>query len=335
MPEKATLIKRKIGIDILKGICAVLVVLVHFPFLGMGGKILTVIARVAVPVFFMCSGYFLKKTEESNKSFIIGKIIHIGKITIVACILYIGYTIYCEGIGYVISEINIVNLAKVLVFNAPQISSFHLWFLFALIYTYALYYLMCKLRLQKVKLLIAIMCFLVNLIVREALFMVGIDILAQFVRNAYFFGLPLFIVGTWIRDSKEHLQKIKIRKWCILSILGLVLSILENHFLCEYTLELSFGTILYAVGVFIIALKYQGGDVLKFAYLGEKCSLYIYVIHIIVGTLVFKCIATQVSCYWIATLLTLLISVAISVVIAFIKDKMVSNSNIINIREVS
>lgn len=330
MPGEVTLIKRKIGIDILKGICAVLVVFIHFPFLGIGGKIITVIARVAVPIFFMCSGYFLRKTDECNKSVIIEKIIHIGKITIVACILYIGYSIYREGVGYVISEINIVNLAKALIFNAPQISSFHLWFLFALIYVYVLYYLMCKLRLQRFKLMIAIVCFAVNLIIREILFALGIDILVQFVRNAYFFGLPLFIVGTLVRDSMKHLQKIETRKWYILAISGLVLSILENHFLCDYTLELSFGTIIFAVGLFIIALNYQGGDVLKFAYLGEKCSLYIYVVHIIIGTLVFKYVATQASYYWTATLLTVFISVLISVALAFTKDKIANNSNAIN-----
>ena len=50
--------KRKAGIDILKGLCAILVILIHFPFLGIGGKIITIVARCAVPVFFMCSGFF-------------------------------------------------------------------------------------------------------------------------------------------------------------------------------------------------------------------------------------------------------------------------------------
>lgn len=314
--------KREIGIDILRGICAALIVLLHFPFLGMAGKIVSIIARVAVPVFFMCSGYFLNKIGECDSFIIKKKVFHIIKIIIPAVILYIGYTIYREGIRYVISEINIANLAKLIVFNAPQISSMHLWFLFALVYVYIIYFAMCKLKFQRFKILIAALCLAVNLLIREVLFALGIDILAQFVRNAYFFGLPFFIIGTWIRDSKDWLQKIETGKWCAMAVCGLIVSILENHFLCNYTLELGFGTIIYAVSVFVVALRYKGGDILKLAYLGKKCSLYMYVIHFIVGTLVFKWIATEASHFWIATLMTLFISTVISIVLALVVDKM-------------
>ncbi len=46
------------GLDVLKCICAFLVVCIHAAFLGDVGKIVEVIARIAVPIFFMITGFF-------------------------------------------------------------------------------------------------------------------------------------------------------------------------------------------------------------------------------------------------------------------------------------
>lgn len=313
-------IDRKIGIDILKGISAILIVLLHFPFTGMIGKSISVVARIAVPIFFMCSGYFLKKEDECSWRVIRRKVLHILKITIFAVILYIGYTIYREGIGYVLSELNPANALKVFIFNAPQISSFHLWFLISLIYSYILYYIICRFKLVRFKLWIAVGGIAVNLLVREVLYALGIDILPQFVRNAYFFGLPFFIAGTIIRDSKDYLNNATLGKCYAIAAAGLLLSGFENHFLCAYTLEVSLGTIIYSVSTFVIALQYKGKDIFKLAYLGRKCSLYMYIIHIIVGTMTFKVLVTQTSEMWIGTCVTLVITILISLILSFIEN---------------
>lgn len=51
--------KRNNGIDILRFLCAFFVVCIHAPFLGIAGSYIKAIDRIAVPVFFICSGYFL------------------------------------------------------------------------------------------------------------------------------------------------------------------------------------------------------------------------------------------------------------------------------------
>lgn len=316
--------KRRVGIDILKGLCAILVILIHFPFPGIGGTIITIIARCAVPVFFMCSGFFLKKKDENNEAILCKKLKHVGKIIVFSVILYILYTIYCNGIEYVFSEINILNFLKLFIFNAPQISSMHLWFLFALFYSYILYFLLCKFNLQKYKLVIAAMGRTVNLMVREFAFALGVDILPQFVRNAYFFGLPFFILGTQIRDSEKELQTLQTSKCVAIAIIGLALSILENKFIGDYTLELSVGTIVFSVCIFALALRYNRNGLPKLEYLGENCSLYIYVIHFIVGTMVFNLIPVNAGELWIDTVLTVVISVLISIILSLIINRLKS-----------
>lgn len=51
--------KRNIGIDILRFVCAFLVVCIHVPFPGVVGGCIKAVARIAAPIFFMSTGYFL------------------------------------------------------------------------------------------------------------------------------------------------------------------------------------------------------------------------------------------------------------------------------------
>lgn len=59
--------QREIGLDILRGIAAFLVVCIHFPLEVRGGNYLDGLARVAVPLFFVFSGYFYQNTVKRNR----------------------------------------------------------------------------------------------------------------------------------------------------------------------------------------------------------------------------------------------------------------------------
>ena len=55
-------------VDILKALCAFLVVCIHAPFPGIVGDYFTALSRVAVPIFFMITGYYYAYTVKQNKS---------------------------------------------------------------------------------------------------------------------------------------------------------------------------------------------------------------------------------------------------------------------------
>ena len=55
---------RNNNLDILKTICAFLVICIHIPFPGSVGAIITPLARIAVPIFFMITGYFYNRTSK-------------------------------------------------------------------------------------------------------------------------------------------------------------------------------------------------------------------------------------------------------------------------------
>lgn len=79
--------ERNYSIDVLKFICAVLVVIIHTEWNYQ--QLVLPIAKCAVPCFFIISGYLLFdktgiKPERLNRN-----LIHIGKITLWASFLFI------------------------------------------------------------------------------------------------------------------------------------------------------------------------------------------------------------------------------------------------------
>lgn len=51
---------RNYTLDLLKGICAVLVVFIHAKFPTNIGEFIVVFSGMAVPIFFLTSGFFLR-----------------------------------------------------------------------------------------------------------------------------------------------------------------------------------------------------------------------------------------------------------------------------------
>ncbi|MGN0417948.1 acyltransferase family protein [Anaerostipes faecalis] len=63
------------NIDILKAICAFLIVCIHILFQGVAGEYFTSLTRIAMPIFFMITGYFYFDVVKK-----VGKIRQIKKI---------------------------------------------------------------------------------------------------------------------------------------------------------------------------------------------------------------------------------------------------------------
>lgn len=123
------------GIDLFKFVAALLVVAIHVDPLSSyseyGNYILCrVIARVAVPFFFIASGYFfaLKSSDnKKNKEVLYAFIKKIGWLYLVAIIMYLPLNIYK---GDFTNPFTLLEGIKAIVFNG---TFYHLWYLPALI----------------------------------------------------------------------------------------------------------------------------------------------------------------------------------------------------------
>lgn len=96
------LLRRYDGIDILKAICAFLIVCIHCPFPGEVGWYVVALARIAVPIFFMITGFFYDGTVTRNDRgkkmkkmavllcFVAPILVYLVSITFVLCVRLVG-----------------------------------------------------------------------------------------------------------------------------------------------------------------------------------------------------------------------------------------------------
>lgn len=76
------------NIDVLKTVCAFLIVCIHAPFPGIAGEYFTALSRIAVPIFFMITGYLypsvvqregqVRQIKKILRLFFMGNAIYLG-----------------------------------------------------------------------------------------------------------------------------------------------------------------------------------------------------------------------------------------------------------------
>ncbi len=91
MDIKSSIMHRNLGIDILRLICAFLVVFIHYPFQSGIGNDLSAICRIAVPIFFIITGFYYIDTEKKKPNNLIIKTIKIVFI-IKFCLYFVEYS---------------------------------------------------------------------------------------------------------------------------------------------------------------------------------------------------------------------------------------------------
>lgn len=230
------------SIDALKVIASLLVICIHTnPFYYINPSlaliIKDIIARTAVPFFFITSGYFfslkLEKTDNAKKA-LLHRIYWLMRIYLLWSLIYWVYefiNIFSNGSTFRI------NLKTILLFFRDFFilgNFIHLWFLPSLIISTIFIALYHKFMFHKRKVLILIIlllyivgamgdCYYVffqnNKFIKLLLLLFGNT------RNGIFFGIPLFSMGYII----SFINAEKIRKYCsYMLLLSLVLLFYEG-----------------------------------------------------------------------------------------------------------
>lgn len=137
--NRAEQIKRTrfVGLDILKTICAFLVICIHCPFEGEFGAYFISLARIGVPIFLMITGFFYPKIIKENKTKV--QVIKILKLVLISNFIFFLWNIFkClifnESLTLYFEEtFTIKNFLKWIIFNESPFAS-HLWYLNAILY---------------------------------------------------------------------------------------------------------------------------------------------------------------------------------------------------------
>lgn len=134
--------ERNYNLDVLKTICAFLVICIHVPFPGIVGEIIIPLARIAVPIFFMITGYFYDKIDKKPFK-------QIKKVIILIILSNLLYFILDAITNKNVAEMfSLKNILSFVVFNESPFAG-HLWYLNALLYVLVILYFVDKLKIRK------------------------------------------------------------------------------------------------------------------------------------------------------------------------------------------
>lgn len=189
---------RNHSIDLLKFICAVLVIFLHTDWKYR--DMILPFTRCAVPCFLMISGFLLYNDGQIGSTKIKRTIVKILKITLWATLLFL---LFKECIFFVANKSfyipSLHSIVNWVLFNECPFA-YHLWYLYA--YIYVLLVILLFERFNRLKFLFLITPFLLlcDLILgKYGMLMLGINLEPFYIRNWIFVGIPYFCLGCIIK----------------------------------------------------------------------------------------------------------------------------------------
>ena len=290
--------KRNYAVNLLKFIAIICVILIHDKVPGNIGGIIRGIAAMAVPVFFMISGYYSYEVTGE----ILGKRAkRIFFLMLIANAIYFVWDICVELLTgnslqlWFLDNCSAKRIAVWILLNESSLRG-HLWFLGALLYAYLFLYFVIKLhesgkipekiwRKHETYLVgIAGILLFGNIIGGEVLTQLGKNIQIPYIRNWLFCGIPFLLVGYWLHGFVARRQgKISTFKVSVMLFVAIICNVAEV--ILVKTCELYFTTIFVAVFAFQIGEMRRvtkSKIVLFLGDIADKYGLWIYILQIMV-----------------------------------------------------
>ncbi len=273
------------NLDKLKAICSFLIIIIHAPITNDIGEYLVSLARIAVPVFFIISGYFFDLSRSKHN---INKLI---KLFFISSCIYLFWNIILGIISHDFIDrfkdfISIKRIIAFILFNQNPLQS-HLWYLGAILYVVILISIILKKNENKRKKILWVLSpilLLLDLIFgKYSLLIFYREFPVVFIRNWIFVGIPFFSIGLWLRDIKFHLAKI----YTVLLIVFFACSTILERFLLvsidkNAVRDQYISTIFLSISVFVFFRDYISNKKNIVSIIGNKFSAWIYIIHPII-----------------------------------------------------
>lgn len=288
------------GINVLKFIAVVSVILIHETFPGMAGIVAKGAAAMSVPVFFMVSGYYSYGAESGR---IKKRALKIFKLMLIANFIYFVWDIAVEFLSGGSVRLWLrgnCSLKRLLVFILTNESPLrgHLWFLGALLYSY-LFMIIFDAYAKKGRgrlagtvagnsisclLVLSVLLLALNIAGGEFLTLYGKNIQIPYIRNWLFMGIPFFNIAYCIHAKEKRIyERISLDRLPLLLLVAIVLNIMEVWIMPQSGLYIT--TVFVNIITFLLALGYarpRSALLAKLGSLADKYGLWVYILQIIV-----------------------------------------------------
>lgn len=282
---------KNMTLEMFKLFASYMVIFIHVSFGGKAGVVMNVLARFAVPLFFLISGFFSYHIEPER---IKKRIKNILSFFILASVCYTLFNIAVlllegnahEVFPYFSRYLNISTLINIFVYNTPVYSE-HLWFLLALIYVYFIFYFITVFRFnEKAMFFISFSLLCLHIFLGEGLSLFGIVVPIPIVRNFALMGIPFFALGLFAKKHENKLRSIPNFVIVVMVAAGIFESLFSRYFFGAN--EIYIGSLLVLFAIVTVFIKYPIIKYPPFLNALSGCSTYIYIFHIMISSVILK-----------------------------------------------
>ena len=269
----------------MKAILTFLIVCIHVPFFGRAGAYFTALARVAVPVFFIITGYFYSDTVARHKEK--QQIKKILCLAVEANILFFVWNVILgilrrKSIRFYIQSIFTgKSILKFLVLNESPLAG-HLWYLGAILYVLIIVFLMDKFNCRKILYYLTPVLLIADLLFgKYSLLVLHREFPYILVRNFLCVGIPYFCIGNLISEKQCSENRDK-KFFQILIVFFVIASLAERLFLVNAGLNATrdhyISTTFLSLCLFVYTLKSNWHNK-GLAVIGRRYSTWLYIMH--------------------------------------------------------
>ena len=316
--------------DFFKGIACVCVVFMHCEFPGRLGIVVQAVSRFCVPFFFMLSGYYSYYGGGGQYN-AYRKITHIVKITVFASLFYflvvvVWHLLFGNRLSFPLHSVFI----NWLIFNQPVLISGHLWFLYALLYDYILFSLVCKLKIVTIVMYMIPILILAYIALAQGAHLAGVKIPNMIYRNFMIEGFPLFMSGYWLHQNSVKVIAKCSDGWLLFILCASTAACLLERMVLGRDFGVNIATFPQLACLFIIGMKHPD----KFArnalgWMGKRLSMLVYVLHMFIWLYVIDCmyavlhVSKNSLALYLKPVVVLLATIVFSCAIVFCMDRFV------------
>ncbi len=270
---------RNSSIDILKFICAVLVIFIHTPQPAYIEPYIDPIRRCAVPVFFIISGFLTYgKTDIDN---IIRKRLNsIFRIFCWSLLLYFILKVLHNGLHDVLNMLQHTFISFICCNNI--IIAEPLWYIHAYLYVLVIIWVVNKYNLYRFLFFVTPILLVTGLCLGKYHEIITENYIPiYYSRNFIFTGLPFFSIGLFIKKNEVFIQKhtnecVAMLAFIVFCIAGIFCNI--SFGMHNKIGDMYITTIFASISLFIFCIKLKVKEN-ALSRIGRDDCLYIYILH--------------------------------------------------------
>ena len=252
-----------------------MIVIIHTPFPGEIGRYITALTRIAVPIFFMISGFFYRQEK------LVGQIKKIALLFVEANVLYLLWDLVYELISNYKLTITYKSIWQFLLLNESPFYG-HLWYLGAILYVLIIMWCLECFNCKEIVFILTPVLLIGDLVLgKYSLLVWGKEYSYLLVRNFLFVGIPYFSIGMLMKA-----KQLRIGSWGI--PVFILTTLFERFLLVSFDVNAVrdhyISTTFLSIAAFSFAIEYKGRIGKAVAQIGREYSTWIYIVHPILIT---------------------------------------------------